>query len=579
MVGSIRSIVCRKHSANYADAVNCLLALHTSIRAEAGTQEFLDTHDQLFCDALVDIKMGHLVAIEWYEQLQQEDAKGLTGLWPKVRDKAFKRLPDGGPGKMHGLDAEVLKPIKAVLKTRLTKLKKISLTMSVAKRVEDARPFVEGLDVAASVGKYLDAALAVLGPSEWAAYAPTTEEMDAAGVQCGSRKGDEMVEEEGDGSHPDDDAVNDDDDNADDNDDANNDGGNDSNDENRLQHSMASKRAIVKNSSNGRLASPSKGAAARRARTARRKAAQAAVGAKERAPSALASGTSHSSTSGSRHGGRLHDVGEDVNSDEDASQLLLADSDGDDGGLGNNGSNSKSASSSSSSSSSNRNIVVAVADADDGVFDGAESQALLDPAEGDDGDEYVAESQDVSATQTPASATEETAPPPSGASATATPSGGSAASSTMSPNALEHNRHSEEQQQQQQQQHANEEEEDDEEEEEDADGGLPDEAKRSAYTVHSIVDHGEVPEVACNPDYNFCGRPFYEFLFYRVLYTGFETETPTPILYRDFATAADKAIVAAYVDQHNLLETDATGEEPSGEPSVDDTDDTGAMEL
>ena len=46
-----------------------------------------------------------------------------------------------------GLNTEVMAPIKAALNSRFNMLKKISLAKDVAKRVNDARPLVEALDV------------------------------------------------------------------------------------------------------------------------------------------------------------------------------------------------------------------------------------------------------------------------------------------------------------------------------------------------------------------------------------------------------------------------------------------------
>ena len=106
LVGIVRTIVCRGDAASYPDAVNAMLGLHSNIRGaiaeddsvDSDSEEMLDEsqtqkpnkeqpqnqklhHDQLLCDALLELKMGHLVSIEWYDLLQKEGAKGLTELW------------------------------------------------------------------------------------------------------------------------------------------------------------------------------------------------------------------------------------------------------------------------------------------------------------------------------------------------------------------------------------------------------------------------------------------------------------------------------------------------------------------
>ena len=172
--------------------------------------------------------------------------------------------------------------MRDALNSRMKQLKKISLSKDVAKRVSDTLPLVKGLDVEGVVGKYLDAVLIVLGPSGWARYNPSAAAMVAAGITPLSTmaKEDHAGEDTGDG---DGDADGDcerneqtDDGSScskiDDDDDHDND--------NEQQFSPPKKKLRVSQNvrnQSASLASPTVGAAARRARTARRNAAKAAA--------------------------------------------------------------------------------------------------------------------------------------------------------------------------------------------------------------------------------------------------------------------------------------------------------------
>ena len=117
LIGSVRSIVTRREAERYPDAVNALLGVHSLIRVEIVDEYSVNVgtasskseekdqdrperklkqtlneklrndqlklhHDQLLSDAILELKMSHLVSIKWYDLLQKDDTKGLKELWP-----------------------------------------------------------------------------------------------------------------------------------------------------------------------------------------------------------------------------------------------------------------------------------------------------------------------------------------------------------------------------------------------------------------------------------------------------------------------------------------------------------------
>lgn len=441
--------------------------------------------------------------------------------------------------------------MRDALNSRMKQLKKISLSKDVVKRVSDTLPLVKGLDVEDVVGKYLDAVLIVLGPSGWARYKPSAAAMVAAGITPLSTmaKEDHAGEDTGDGDgdadgdcerneQTDDGSscskIDDDDDNDNDN---------------EQQFSPPKKKLRVSQNvrnQSASLASPTVGAAARRARTARRNAAKAAAKTNNptyvhRNENNVTINTNNRKTNKNRkkvrdNGDEGDDGGnhdnEDDAEDEDVSQRLLADSDVDDDG----GCNSD----------------------DDGD---PPSSALLDLAEIEE--RVTPESQDIYATQTPITTTEETetVPPPlSGASGSA--------SSTMSP----HNQQQDQELWRHEQEHAMKCGDNNDAKEEDQHI-----AKQMQPLVRPrvacIVGHGEIGDLDTSPDAAARNGPFYKTLFYKVLFQGFENgdEEPTVLYHHSFDTADSKALLAAYVEQYDLERWKIS--------DVESTDDTGAMEL